>query len=105
MRLLDAREGYPANTASGGCYIRGCTNGDAPRVENTYVVDLETDIEMEGHLVICEDCAEVMAGLLGMTSDSETKRLRGRIRNLEDQTVQLEMELQGVTDRVKQAVG
>lgn len=104
MQLIPADLGYPANTASNRCYLSGCTNGDAPRNENTVIIDTETQIDMEGWMMICEDCATKMANLLGFTSPTETKRQLGRIRNLEDQVVLLEREVLGIQDRVAEAV-
>lgn len=104
MRLLPAQVGYPPNTANGRCYIAGCTNGDAPRAGTDVVVDLETQIDMEGWLIICQDCAEQIAGLLDMTSPSETQRMRGRIRNLEQELQQAETELRAIEGRVVEAV-
>ena len=99
MRLLPANVGYPPMTASGRCYVAGCTNGDAPRAENTVVVDLETQIEMEGSLVICEDCAEAIAELLGGVSKSQAQRYQGQIRNLKERVAELEAEKAKLTRR------
>ena len=104
MRLLPANVGYPPMTASGRCYVAGCTNGDAPRAENTVVVDLETQIEMEGWLVICEDCAEQIAGLLGGVSQSQASRYQGQIRNLKERVAELEAEKDAITSRLLSAV-
>lgn len=102
MQTLPAAEGFPYGTAGSACYL--CHGAPQVTDGDTVIIDLGQNIEMEGWLRICEGCAKAIAELLGCASESETKRLRGRIRNLEDQIVQVEMELQGVGERVRAAI-
>ncbi len=85
MRTLPANEGFPYGTAASGCYLAGCTNGTAPRAENTLIIDTETQIDMEGFLMICEDCATRIANLLGCLGAEEAVQLYDRLRKTEEQ--------------------
>lgn len=86
MRLLPANEGFPLGVPGCICYTCNCP----PQPGDTYVIDWEIEIVDEGMLMQCEGCIRNVVGMFGYTSPSETARLRGRVRNLEDQIVDLE---------------
>jgi hypothetical protein len=102
MRLRPAVEGFPYGTAASACYL--CAN--APQVEagHTFILDTEQDIIGEGWLMICEACVDVIVGLIGYTSPTETKRQLGRIRNLEDEVLRLERERADFENRLLHVV-
>lgn len=102
MRLLSAAEGFPYGTAGAACYI--CAN--APQVDagHTFIIDFEQNITGEGWLMICEACGNLAVGLLDYTSPSETRRLRGRVRNLEDEVLRLESERLLAQEKVSRAL-
>lgn len=89
--------GFGPNTRNDACSIcgrgPGKENKHNPVSPNRPVVDLDTEIDMEGHFQICLDCAAEIGAAVGMISEEQAAGLR------EDANIQKSRTLAAETER------
>lgn len=88
--------GFGPNTRNDACSICGRGPGKEdkhnPMSPNRTVVDLDTEIDMEGHFQICLDCAAEIGSAVGMISEEQAAGLREDANIQKSRTLAAEVE-------------